>query len=247
LVVFIPEGYGDWILGPSTLGTVLSASRVLAELRQSADIIEIPLHTGRLTDADLQRLAAEAGIVSGNFVNLTEGLDVPAYVDVIKEVVLDLGRPPDVCVVPYGAGILCNEISDHLKSVGHGRVVPLSVAEPTSMARMLYGPIWLDTGVLARNGMALSVHQSPDRTGAVRKPYPVFLVQEREIIRGMQIAQEAGISAEPSGVVGLGILHRLRDLCPGVRPDEDIVVVINTGNGIDGFLNPRRQTDGTRL
>lgn len=114
-------------------------------------------------------------------------------------------------------------------------MVPLSVANPDSLARMLHGPIWLDTEQLGRNGIALSRHRSPDRTGATREPYSVYEVSEGEIRLGLEIARLEGLSAEPSGVVGLGVLHRLEELVPGLRREEDLVLVINTGNGIDGF------------
>jgi Threonine synthase len=234
LIVFVPRNLENWSFGPSSQGTYLSGKQILDELKLSSTTVSVEL-ARELKDSDLHSLAKAAGLAGSRFVNLTEGLDVPAYADIIIEVIAQLGRPPDVCIVPFGAGILCNEIKDHLNRVGHGMVVPVSVASPTSSARMLYGPMWVDTELLRETGIAYSRHPSPDRTGAERHPYPVFLVREDEILKGLEITKGAGISAEPSGSAGLGVLHRLNEFCPGIDRERDTIVVINTGNGIDGF------------
>ena len=223
---------GNWPLFP---GTLLSASLALRTSRLRS--VEIDIEMPILDDAVFQGLARSAGLRADRLVNVTEGLDVPAYVGVVAEAVAELGQPPDVCVVPYGAGMLCNEIRDYLQQISDCRVVPLSVATPESRARMLYGPVWLDTQALSREGVALSRHHSPDRTGAIREPYRVYAVSEEEIVRGLEVARQVGLSAEPSGAVGLGVLGRLPNLVPGLDPEQHIVLVINTGNGIDGFLN----------
>ncbi len=235
VVIVVPRDFECWEFGPSSLGTKLPAREVLEELQGFATVVPLDLSYDVLDDGALRKVAIEAGVPCSRFVNITEGLDVPVYVDIIREAVEQLGRPPDICVVPYGAGILCNEISDYLSNLGHGRVVPVSVASPKSMARMLYGPIWLDTVTLESQGVASSRHRSPDRTGAIRRPYRVWRVDESEILRGIEIAREERLSAEPSGAAGLGVLHRLEEIVPGVRPQHDMVLVINTGNGIDGL------------
>jgi hypothetical protein len=115
-------------------------------------------------------------------------------------------------------------------------VVPLSVARRDSLARMLYGPVWVSIADLAATGSAYSRHRSPDRTGAIREPYWVHAIGEEEILAGLEMARSIGISAEPSGAVGLGVLPRLESLSARARPDA-IVLVINTGNGIDTLLS----------
>jgi pyridoxal-phosphate dependent enzyme len=242
LVVFVPSEFGSWSFGPSSHGTYLSGEGILRQLELSSSTISLDL-TQSLTDSDLRILAMEAGLGRSRFINVTEGLEVPAYVNIIIEVVAQLGRPPDICVVPFGAGILCNEIKDYLYKVGHGVVIPISVACRNSLARMLYGPLWVDTELLGETGVAYSRHFSPDRTGAERQPYPVFLIREDEIARGLEIARTTAISAEPSGSAGLGVLHRLDELCPGLDRKRDTVVVINTGNGIDGFYRGVEQIE----
>src|SRR5205823_7815678 len=121
--------------------------------------------------------AREHGGYEGQVVNITEGLDVPAYVDIIAEAVDQRGRTPDVCLVPFGTGILCNEIIDFLTDTSC-TVVPLSVARRDSIARMLYGPAWVDVDELAQRGVSWTRHRSPDATGARRTPYRVFGVSE---------------------------------------------------------------------
>ena len=234
LIVFVPQNFENWSFGPSTQGTYLTGKTIIDELRLSSTTVSVEL-ARELKDSDLHGLAKAAGLCGSRFVNITEGLDIPVYVDIIVEVIAQLGRPPDVCIAPFGAGILCNEIKDHLNRVGHGMVVPISVASPTSLARMLYGPMWVDTELLCETGIAFSRHHSPDRTGAERQPYPVFLVREDEILKGLELTKRVGISAEPSGSAGLGVLNRLNEFCPGIDRERDTIVVINTGNGIDGF------------
>lgn len=236
VVVYLPLQFENWIFGPTTSHTTITGKQVLDELRHIAHLIPFDSSTQIYGDSDLIRLALEEGVETNNFLNVTEGLAVPAYVDIIKEVIAQLGEPPDICIVPYGAGILCNEIKDHLQSTGIGEVIPLSVADPTSLAKMLYGPIWVNVEELQRKGRSNSRHHSPDRTGAPRHSYPVYLVTREEIESGMHIARKEGVSAEPSGAVGLGVLPRLHELYPTLDRDKDLVVVINTGNGIDGFL-----------
>lgn len=239
VVVVVPADFSHWRFGPSSLGTRICASDVLTQLRSLAIVVPAELGAKILDDEALHQLAVEAGAPSSRVLNITEGIDVPAYVGVIREAVEQLGRPPDVCIVPYGAGILCNEIRDYLAPLGRTTVVPLSVASSTSIARMLYGPIWVDTAALQRQGYAYSRHRSPDRTGAPRIPYRVWRVDESDVLSGLAIARSEDLSTEPSGAAGLGVLHRLSGLVPNLRPESDLVLVVNTGNGIDGLVRPR--------
>ncbi len=240
LVVFVPTGYDTWTLGPSSKGTAIESADLFRELRTMATVLEVDLGKSILDDFALRQLAAESGVSGNRFVNVTEGLDVPAYVGIIEEAVAELGRAPDVCVVPFGAGILCNEIRDYLSlDCNNCQVVPISVPRPNSVARMLYGPIWVDCEQLARDGVAMSRHCTPDRTGAARSPYPVHAVSEEEIMMGIDLAAKAQISAEPSGAVGFGVLRRLPSLVPGLDARRDTVLLINTGNAIDAWLGQR--------
>jgi threonine synthase len=237
LVIFVPRGFAAWELGPTSTGRRIRGTQMLEELDRSAIVVELDLAEGFYDDAALAILARAHGARSSTIVNVTEGLPVPAYVAIIEEIHAQLGRLPDVCLVPFGAGILCNELRDYVARTGsHCAIVPLSVASPDSSAKMLYGPIWVDIDALRENGVAESRHRSPDRTGAERTPYRVFAARENEIRLGVKRATEQNLSCEPSGAVSLGILDRLHELAPDVNLDESVVVCINTGNGIDGFL-----------
>lgn len=44
------------------------------------------------------------------------------------------------------------------------------------------------------------------------------------------------LNAEISGVAGLAILHRLEEIVPELDRKRDVVLTINTGNGIPNFL-----------
>jgi threonine dehydratase len=231
--VLVPPGLKRWSLGPSTNGTMLSGGDLIRRLKRTLEVVEIGEGSGVLTDADVEAVVHSRLPMSRTVVNLTEGLDTPAYVDIAVEAVEQLGVPPDVCLVPFGAGILCNETRDYLSRFG-SRVVALSVARPDSLARMLYGPYWVDVDELWRTGVALSRHGRVDRTGAVRVPYSVYRVDESDIELGLERATAIGLSAEPSGVVGLGFLDRLPAIGVNVESDP-LILVINTGNGIDRF------------
>ncbi len=233
--VLVPEDLSSWTLGPSTSGATLAGDDLLRYLALYLEVVALPVGGPVLDDvgvADLVR-AAMPNVV--HVENITEGLTTPCYRSIAEEAVAQLGRAPDVCVVPYGAGILCNEMVDYLTQ-WECDVVALSVARRDSLARMLYGPVWVSVADLAAAGWAYSRHRSPDRTGAIRKSYRVHAVAEEEILAGLKMARSIGISAEPSGAVGLGVLPRLESLSARARPDA-IVLVINTGNGIDTLLS----------
>ncbi len=229
--VLVPPDLADWTLGPSTSGRFVSGRDVLEVLRRSLHVLDLPLDGTRLDDDAIEAIVRRELGTRAPVMNITEGLDVPAYVDIIVEAVDQLGRVPAAVLVPFGAGILCNEIRDFLADE-RTHVIALSVAERDSPARMLYGPFWVDVAVLAAEGVAPALHVSPDRTGAERRPYPVHRVMPSEIAEGLQLARSMGLSAEPSAVVGLAILNRLGGLLPGLGKDDDIIVV-STGNSLD--------------
>ena len=237
--VLVPEDWNTWRLGPSTSGNTVTGDDLRRRLEKSLTVISLPLDGPVLSDGDIAALVSERVPGRVQVRNITEGLEVPCYVEILREAVGQLGAVPDVCLVPFGAGILCNEAKDFLAGSGC-HVVALSVGRRDSRAHMLYGPIWVDVETLESQGVALSRHRSPDPTGAVRVPYPVHCVQEREVLSGLTRARELGLSAEPSGSVGLGVLERLADLVPECKPGSS-VLVINTGNGIDSMVSGQRE------
>lgn len=244
-VAFFPIGFQDWVLGPSSTGCTATGRDVEAAVKTDGGaVIEINLSSGALNDSDLARFAEQCGLLANRkFVNVTEGLEVPAYGIIATEALEQMGEAPDVCVVQYGAGILANEVKDVFKRVSKKTVVvPISTPRPHSIAKMLYGPIWLDAIALGRDGKCLSRHRSPDRTGIERSPYTVFAIDEDDIRRGLQIAADARLPAEPSGSAGLGFLDKLESVVPGYDAGRHRVLVINTGNGIDKIARQRSAT-----
>lgn len=234
-IAFVPEGLSEWTFGPSTSGATVSGREIYDFLATRADVVTVRLDEGVLDDVALKRLARFAGFELRDFVNVTEGVNVPAYVDIIREATEQLGRVPDFTLVQFGAGILCNEIVDFHNEAGHGKVIPFSVPNPESRAKMLYGPIWLDTVELQKTGSALSRHSSPDRTGQARAPYLVHKLTEPMVEEGLALAREFGLSAEPSGSAGLGFLAQLSTACRQGLDRDASILLINTGNGIDAL------------
>jgi hypothetical protein len=235
-IAFVPEGFEEWSMGPSTAGSTISGRAIIEYLAARVHVVPVPLNDGILDDQRLMEAARRSNIDVANFVNVTEGVDVPAYVGIIREAAEQLGRVPDISIVQFGAGILCNETIDFHRVAGHGNVIPISVPTPHSRARMLYGPVWLDTDELQRTGTSFSRHRSPDRVGQIRRPYAVHEVTERMIDDGLALARQFGINAEPSGSAGLGFLAHLPE---SLRPEVDrdaTILLINTGNGIDALL-----------
>jgi threonine synthase len=195
--VLVPEDLASWTLGPSTSGAMLAGDDLLRYLEKHLEVVALPTGGPILDDVGVAEFARAALPNARHVENITEGLTTPCYRAIAEEAVAQLGRAPDICLVPYGAGILCNEMVDYLAE-------------------------W--------------ECRSPDRTGAIREPYWVHAIGEEEILAGLEMARSIGISAEPSGAVGLGVLPRLESLSARARPDA-IVLVINTGNGIDTLLS----------
>lgn len=234
-VAFVPQDLPKWELGPSSQGAHLSGAQILEFLSTYATVVPVDLSEKVFDEEDLLERARAADSTVSELVNVTEGLDEPVYVGIIREAVNQLGFVPDCCLVPFGAGILCNEIIDFLDSSNTGSVIPLSVPNQNSPARMLYGPIWVDTERLRREGVALSRHYPSDHSGSMREPYRVRAVNEKQVMRGISRAKKVGLSAEPSGSVGLGVLDMLPNWVEGFDPKQHSVLVINTGNAIDAF------------
>lgn len=228
-VAFMPPPREGRLLGPDTSGR--SVSEIDLHHRLNRNLTIVPLPEWILDDAAVTVLAREAiGNTKAKIENITEGLTHPTYVEIVREACEQMGEVPDICLVPFGAGILCNEARDFLTPLGCD-VVALSVSRANSSASMLYGPIWVPVDELSENGVAYSRHRSPDRCGVPRIPYPVIDVTESEVRAGIAFGGRYGISAEPSSAVGMGVLPRLEQLTANFRP-RSTVLVINTGNAI---------------
>lgn len=235
-IAFIPPALKSKVFGPDSSGKKLRASEVLKKVNENCELIEIDLSAKLYRSEDLELLARKSEYCLEDFVDVTEGLNRPAYEAIISEAIeQQLKNIPDYVIVPFGAGILCNEIIDYIKDNNlKTKVIPVSSGNPDTLAVMLYGPIWVDTKGLVNKGIGLTSHDKIDLKGRIREPYYVYQVNEDEILSALQTLKQLKISCEPSGASGFAILPRLKEISPEFHPDKHSVLVINTGNS---FLN----------
>lgn len=235
-VAFVPPKLLDKKFGPNSEGTVLDAKEVLGKISKTCDLVDIDLSAKIYREKDLEELARKNNKVLDCFVDITEGLNRPAYVNIIIEAIEQLKSAPDFVIVPFGAGILCNEIIDYINDNNlKTKVIPVSSGNPDTIAIMLFGPIWVDTEALARDGKGWTRHDAIDRKGRARKPYLVHHVSDEEILQAMNVLKENGITAEASGASGFALLPRLKEIDPSFDPQKSSVLVVNTGNGLLNF------------
>lgn len=235
-VAFIPPKMVGRTFGPDTSGARVTFKTIKRDLQKTVRVVPLDLSKKIYRPKDLEELARRHKAVVGDFVDITEGLNRPAYVNIIIESIeQQFKASPDYVVVPFGAGILANEIIDYVEEHAlHTKVIPVSSGNPDTIAVMLYGPIWVDTKALRLKGKGLTRHEPLDRKGHPRKPYLVYHVRDAEIRRAMRELARIGVTAEPSGASGIAILPRLKKIDPDFDPKKHSVLVINTG---DGLLN----------
>lgn len=231
-VAFVPPKIEKKIFGPDSNEATIKAKEVINSIGQTCDIVPIDLSKKVYRSSDLEALAREHKKVVGEFVDITEGLNRPAYVNIIIEAVeQQLRFSPDYVIVPFGAGILCNEVIDYVNEHKlKTKVIPVSSGDPETIAVMLYGPIWVDTAKLLRDGEALTRHEPIDRKGRPRNQYTVYHVSDEEILAAMKVLKKNDIDAEPSGASGIAILSRLKKIDSAFDPNNHTVLVINTGD-----------------
>jgi len=235
-VAFVPPKIVRKPFGPNTEGTVIPSEKVMGKISELCDIIEIDLNAKVYREDDLRQIAANKGCVLDAFVDITEGLDRPAYEKIAVEAFAQMKKTPDYVIVPFGAGILCNEVIDYIEDKNlKTKVIPVSSGDPKTIAIMLYGPVWVDTKSLLEKGVGWTKHDKIDRKGRKRKAYQVYHVTDDEILAVMKELKKKRITAEASGASGFAILHRLAEIEPNFNPQRDTVLVINTGNGLLNF------------
>ncbi|MFA5993318.1 MAG: PLP-dependent lyase/thiolase [Candidatus Pacearchaeota archaeon] len=233
LVFFPPKLIGK-TYGPNTEGKMVSCKNAMEKLSKTCELIELDLSKKVYTEEDLKKIAKDKGEIIGGYTDITEGLDRPAYRKIAEEAFENqLKEVPDYVIVPFGAGILCNEVIDYIKDKNlKTKVIPVSSGDPKTIAVMLYGIIWVDTESLLKNGKGFTKHRAIDKTGRKREKYLVYHVSDDEILDTMKILNKNNITAEASGSVGFAILHRLNEIDPKFDKNKHSVLVINTGNGL---------------
>jgi len=235
-VCFVPPEIVHKPFWPNTEWDKISSEKVLSKVWENCDIIEIDLKAQIYREKDLEKIAREHGKILDKFIDITEWLNRPAYVNIIIEAIEQLKEAPDYVIVPFWAGILCNEIIDHINDKKlKTKVVPVSSWNPDTIAIMLYWPIWVDVKSLREKGSWWTKHDDNDRKWRERKPYLVYHVEDWEIIDAMKILKENNITAEASWTSWFAILHRLKDIHPEFDPNIHSVLVINTWNGLLNF------------
>lgn len=236
-IVFVPKTLAEKKYGPNTEDTIIESKKVWEEIIKKCEMVEIDLEAKVYRENDLEAIAKKQGKVLDKYIDITEGLDRPAYVNIIKEAVeKQLSAVPDYVIVPFGAGILCNEIIDYINDRQlKTKVIPVSTGNPDTIATMLYGPIWVDTVSLQKYGTGWTRHEFKDKKGEDRKPYMVYHVSETELMEAMEILHKNNITAEASAASGFAILPRLKQIAPEFEPNKHSVLVINTGNGLLNF------------
>jgi len=236
-VVFIPPHLREKTFGPNVEGNFVSASKMLDKIKNDCHVVEIDLKKQIYRAKDLEQIARDEKVVLDEFIDITEGLNRPAYVNIIIEAIeQQLKFAPDYVIVPFGAGILCNEIIDYINDNKlNTKVIPVSSGDPNTIAIMLYGPIWVDTEALLKTGIGMTKHEDFDRKGRKREQYVVYHVTDDEITSAMEVLKQNDISAEASGASGFAILPRLKVIDPEFDSQKHSVLVINTGNGLLNF------------
>ncbi len=235
-ISFIPLEIKSKTFGPDTSGKHMQASEMLNKVNNVCHLIEIDL-TGKVyRENDLKVLARNSGYCYEKYIDVTEGLNRVSYEGVISEVIeQQFKQVPDYIIVPFGAGILCDEIKDYIQDHKlSSKVIPVSSGNPDTIAIMLYGPIWVNCKDLLKNGKTLTNHDKIDRKGRIRESYCVYNVNDYEILSILPQLNDLNISCEPSAASGFAILHRLHEIAPEFDRNKHSVLVINTGNS---FLN----------
>lgn len=237
-VTFVPPSLTKKIFGPDTHDIKISAKKVLLDIQKTCSIVPIDLSKKIYRENDLKKLAEKHKVVHGEFIDITEGLNRPAYVNIIIEAIeQQLKYTPDYVIVPFGAGILCNEIIDYINEHHlHTQVIPVSSGNPDTIAVMLYGPIWVDVESLQKNKWGWTRHEDIDKKGHARKPYKVYHVSDEEIYQTMDVLKKKNIDAEPSSVAGFAFIPRLKETHPEFNPKKHSVLVINTGDSLLNYL-----------
>jgi len=235
-IVFVPSKLKEKTLGPDTDGKYVKAISMLKEISRYCKIIKIDIDKKFYTDNDLLEKAKCRFPEIEIFKNISEGLEYPVYDELFIESVDDLKTVPDYIIVPFGAGILCNEIIDYINDRKlKTKVIPVSTGNPNSIALMLYGPYWVDTKSLLQYGKGETLYNKIDKKGRLREPYYVYNIQEEDILDSLIELKKLQISSEPSAAAGFAMVKNIKNIYSKFDPKKDVVLVINTGNGLLNF------------
>jgi hypothetical protein len=219
---FFPEGFSDRKIGPDTHGYIVKGIDVLHACRaKGARTIEVDLTSCRLDQLAIERLSRRYVPDYERHRDITYGIGVPTYAQILEEALQDMPVPPQAVLIPVGAGILfdeCVAVIEQLRLTT--QAIGVSVIEPTSVADKIYGyysPFY--KGLLQKGA---SVHPQYPR-------HWVLTASEKEVFSSLEWAARNGYNAEPSAAAALAPLFRSEMLFKGD------ILWINTGNGLSAI------------
>ncbi len=223
LFAIFPSKFGLRKMGPDSNGKVRLGSEVLDALVSSGvRCIEYPLDQGFLLDTQLDALVLRHFGTSSRVFNITNGIGLPAYKQILIEALDQMPTSPDFVLVPVGAGVLFTECVDvicerNLKT----RVIGVAVTQPDSIADKIYGlysPFYSD---LFQKGCAL--YRGDSR-------FYVQRISDEQIAMVRFNGLPPGFNeSEPSAWACLvPVINRMQSEFT-VR---GVVLAVNTGNGL---------------
>jgi threonine dehydratase len=205
--------------------------------RQKRDRIEA-LGDGRVEiratgDTYDEASEAAAGFAVSNGAALVPAFDAPDTIagqgTVVREIEAQLGRSPDVLVVPVGGGGLLAGSAAWLSGMATPpRLVGVEPAGAASMAAAVQAgtPVPLDTLDTFVDGAAVRQVGAHTYAHAAASAVELLTVTEGELCTEMiALYQADGIIAEPAGALSSTALGRLGDL-----RDQTVVCVLSGGN-----------------
>jgi threonine dehydratase len=195
------------------------------------DAVEIVL-TGDYFDQTLGAAQAYCTERKGHFLSPFDDPDViEGQASVGVEILDQLGRSPDLVILPVGGGGLASGVTGYLREVSPATdfrfVEPLGGASLTAALRA-GGPVTLprvnsfvDGAAVARIGVA-----NHARLGWIDPAQVILAPEDRICVTMLEFLNVEGIVLEPAGALSVDVLPELADLIAG----RSVVCVTSGGN-----------------
>ena len=196
----------------------------------AGDLVDVRFAGDSFDDAHAAALsyAGETGAVE--VPTFDHPLTIAGQGTIALEVVEQLGRPPDVMLVPIGGGGLVSGIAVALDGLGAPtEVVGVQPAGAPAMVRSLEAghPVVIDIADGFVDGAV--VRRPGDVTFAVVRdllPPPLVVAEGRVCTEQLELYQDDGIVAEPAGALAVAAL----DALGGELSGRQVVCVLSGGN-----------------
>ncbi|NIH88383.1 threonine dehydratase [Amycolatopsis granulosa] len=198
--------------------------------RLGGEHVQIVMHGDTYDDA----AAAAQAYAASTGTTMIPAFDDPRTIagqgTVIKEAIEQLGRAPDVVVVPVGGGGLLAGTLAWLRETHPGvRVIGAEPQGAASMALALEhgGPVAMETIDPFVDGAAVRlVGQHTYALAAERRPDMVAVPEGRICVEMLDLYQSDGIIAEPAGALSPAALGPGLGLAPGAS----VLCIVSGGN-----------------